>query len=120
MPRLTRPPDYPQTMLRYAEEAVTLTQNRSRADLDNDRSFELALAHLVQNVGTAAETTRRNRQFWNGRLERERKLLYLLRNRIAHDTDPMERNELWHTATVTFPAIIPPLQDIVRSGGTPI
>ena len=117
MPRLISPPDYPQTMLRYAEEAVTLTRNRSRDDLDNDRIFELALAHLVQNVGTAAETTRRNRQLWNGQLAREREMLYALRNRIAYDTDPMERSELWHMATVTFPAIIPPLQAIVRSSG---
>ena len=119
MPRLIRPQDYPQTMLRYAAEAVALTQNRSRSDLDNDRIFELALAHLVQNVGTAAETTRRNRQLWSGRLDTERELLYQLRNRIAHDTDPMERNELWHTATVIFPAIIPALQAVARSSGTP-
>ena len=119
MPRLVRPQDYPQTMLRYAEEAVALTQNRSRADLDDDRIFELTLAHLVQNVGTAAETTQRNRRFWNGRLEKERDMLYALRNRIAHETDPMDRNELWHTATVTFPAIIPSLQAIVQGSRTP-
>lgn len=91
MPRLVRPQDYPQTMLRYAEEAITLTRNRSRVDLDDDRIFELALAHLVQNVGTAAETTQRNRRFWNGRLENERDMLYALRNRIAHESDPMDR-----------------------------
>ena len=115
MPRLTDPEDYPKAMLRYAREAVALAQNREQTDLDNDRIFELALAHLVQNVGTAAETTRRNRQFWNGRLEHERASLLSFRNRIAHDSDPMDRNGLWHAVTVSFPAIIPALETIVAA-----
>ncbi len=113
MPRLIDPEDYARTMLRYAQEAAGLAQNRERADLDNDRIFELALAHLVQNAGTAAETTRRNRQFWNGRLQHERDVLSDFRNRIAHDTDPMDRNRLWHTATVILPGIVPTLETIV-------
>ncbi len=113
MPRLTDPEDYPRAMLRYAREAMALAHSREQADLDNDRIFELALAHLVQNVGTAAETTRRNRQFWNGRLERERESLLNFRNRIAHDSDPMDRNGLWHAVTVSFPTIIPTLETII-------
>ncbi len=50
MPRLIDPEDYARTMLRYAQEAARLAQNRECADLDNDRILELALAHLVQNV----------------------------------------------------------------------
>ena len=115
MPRLIDPEDYARTVLRYACEAVSLAQNRERADLDNDRIFELAAAHLVQNVGTAAETTRRNRPFWNGRLQQERDSLLDFRNRIAHDTDPIDRNRLWHTLTVTLPAVIPTLETIVAS-----
>ena len=115
MPRLIDPEDYPRAMLRYAREAVTLAQNRERADLDNDRIFELASALLVQNVGTASETTRRNRQFWNGRLQQERDSLLDFRNRIAHDTDPIDRNRLWHTMTVLLPDIIPALETIATS-----
>ena len=102
MPRLIEPEDYPRVMLQYAREAIALAQGRRRTDLDGDRMFELALAHLVQNVGTGAETTRRNRQFWQSRLERERESLLDFRNRIAHDSDPIDRNRLWHTVTVTF------------------
>ena len=115
MPRLTDPEDYPRAMLRYAREAVALAHNREQADLENDRIFELALAHLVQNVGTASETTRRNRQFWNGRQERERASLLHFRNRIAHDSDPIDKSGLWHAVTVTFPTIIPILETIVAA-----
>ena len=113
MPRLENPRDYPKTMLRYAHEAVAMTQNRERQDLDTDRLFELAPAHLVQNVGTAAETTNRNKPTWNGRLTRARSELYRFRNRPAHDFDPINRDALWHTATQTIPEIIPELQTIV-------
>ena len=115
MTRLIDPEDYPRAMLRYAREAIALAQGRQREDLDDDRMFELALTHLVQNVGTAAETTRRNRQFWNGRLEPERDSLLDFRNRIAHDTDPIDRNRLWHTVTLTLPSIIPTLETIVAA-----
>ncbi len=115
MPRLIDPEDYPRVMLRYAREAIALAQGRQRTDLDDDRMFELALAHLVQNVGTAAETTRRNRHLWQGRLERERASLLDFRNRIAHDSDPIDRNRLWHIVTATLPAIIPTLETIVAT-----
>ena len=48
MPRLIEPEDYPRVMLRYTREAIALAQGRQRTDLDDDRMFELALAHLVQ------------------------------------------------------------------------
>jgi uncharacterized protein with HEPN domain len=41
-------------MLDHAQEAVALTQGRSRADLDSDRLLELALVRLLEIVGEAA------------------------------------------------------------------
>ena len=38
---------------------------------------------------------------------------------LPNDTDPMESSGLWHTAAVTFPAIIPPWQAIVPSSRAP-
>lgn len=39
----------------YAVEAVMIAQDRTRADLDDDRVFALALAKLVEIVGEAAK-----------------------------------------------------------------
>ena len=46
--------DRAEYMLRYASEAVELTQTRSVQDLETDRTLELALAHLIQHVGELA------------------------------------------------------------------
>jgi len=41
-------------MLDHAREAVELTRDRSRADLDEDRLLNLALVRLVEVIGEAA------------------------------------------------------------------
>ena len=41
-------------ILTYAREAVVLTQGKTRADLDQDRILNLALARLVEIIGEAA------------------------------------------------------------------
>ena len=41
-------------MLTNAREAVSLSQGRSRADLDNDRLLNLALVRLLEVAGEAA------------------------------------------------------------------
>ena len=41
-------------MLDHAREAVAALKDRSRADLDDDRLFELGLLKLVEIIGEAA------------------------------------------------------------------
>ena len=41
-------------MLDYAREAAALTESRSRADLETDRLFNLAITRLVELIGEAA------------------------------------------------------------------
>ena len=41
-------------MLDHAREAVELTKNRARKDLDTDRLLNLALVRLVEIIGEAA------------------------------------------------------------------
>lgn len=41
-------------MLDHAKEAVAMAQGRKRADLDTDRSLNLALVRLLEIVGEAA------------------------------------------------------------------
>lgn len=49
-------------MLDYAREAVPFARERARADLDRDRLFELALRHLIEIVGKAANRVSRDGQ----------------------------------------------------------
>lgn len=41
-------------MLAHATEAVEITQGKTRADLDQDRLLNLALARLIEIIGEAA------------------------------------------------------------------
>jgi uncharacterized protein with HEPN domain len=41
-------------MLDYARESVELSKGRSRQDLDDDRTFNLAQARLLEIIGEAA------------------------------------------------------------------
>ena len=105
--------DRAEYMLRYASEAVELTQTRQTQDLDTDRTFELALAHLIQHVGELAGSDNERPQTGYQALDREAPRLSRLRNQIAHEFDPMDRTALWQAATETFPAIIPDLQALI-------
>ena len=100
-------------MLRYAREAVELARTRTIQDLRVDRTFELALAHLIQHVGELAGSDSERPQTGYPTLDREAGGLHRLRNRIAHELDPMDSQDLWHTATQTLPAIIPDLNSLI-------
>ena len=100
-------------MLRYASEAVELAQARQVQDLENDRTFELALTHLIQHVGTLAGSEDERPRTGYPTLDREAARLHNVRNRIVHEFDPIDRVALWQAATQALPAIIPDLQAMV-------
>lgn len=100
-------------MLRYAREAVELSRTRNIQDLTDDRTFELALAHLIQHVGELAGSDSERPRTGYRTLDGEAGRLHRLRNQIAHELDPMDRQDLWHTATQTLPAIIPDLNSLI-------
>ena len=86
--------------------------DRSR-DLENDRTFELALAHLIQHVGTLAGAEHERPQTGYQTLDREAGRLHFLRNQIVHEFDPMDRTSLWQAATQALPGIIPDLEAMI-------
>ena len=105
--------DRAENMLRYAREAVELSRTRQAHDLQNDRTFELALAHLIQHVGTLAGSEDERPQTGYLALDLEAARLHDLRNQIVHELDPMDRTALWQATTQALPAIIPDLQALV-------
>ena len=105
--------DRAELMLRYATEAVELAEPRTPPDLANDRTFELALALLIQHVGTLAGSDQQRPSTGHPNLDQEAGRLHSLRNEIAHDFDPMDRTALWQAATQALPAIIPDLEALI-------
>lgn len=105
--------DRAELMLRYATEAVELAQPMTAQDLATDRTFELALALLIQHVGTLAGSDHERPQTGYQSLDYEAGRLHFLRNQIAHDFDPMDRTALWQAATQALPAIIPDLEELI-------
>ena len=105
--------DRAEYMLRYATEAVELARSRQFRDLETDRTFELALTHLIQNVGELAGSEGERPQTGYPALDLEASRLHRLRNQIAHEFDPIDRVALWQAATQTLPAIIPDLRALI-------
>ena len=96
-------------MLAHAQEAVFLSQGRSRADLDKDRLLNLALVRLLEIVGEAAN-----------RVPKETQVLYpsvpwpqlvSLRNRLIHGYDAVDFDILWQIVTVDLPPLAALLEE---------
>lgn len=84
---------YLRHMVDHAREAVEMTRERKRADLDCDRQFNLALVRLLEIIGEAANRVPAE--------ERERLLqvpwpqIVSLRNRLIHGYDDIDFDILW-------------------------
>jgi uncharacterized protein with HEPN domain len=95
-------------MLDHAREAVGMARDRSRADLEADRQFNLALVRLLEVVGEAAS-----------RMTPEDCALYPdipwarivgLRNRLIHGYDDVDFDILWQITTQDLPPLIAALE----------
>ena len=85
-----------------------MARGRTRADLDSDRQFNLALVRLLEIVGEAA----------NRVPEQDRARLpqvpwpqiVSLRNRLIHGYDEVDFDILWQIVNQDLPALIHPLE----------
>lgn len=109
------PENQPGLILKYAREAVALAGQRRYADLENDRIFQLALAHLIELTAEAAQKTQRNQAFWEQypQFDDSRERLRAVRRQIAHFFEPMDNREIWRTATELLPQVIRLLENIL-------
>ncbi len=80
-------------MLDHIEEAIELSESRTRTDLDSDRVFYLALLKLVEIAGEAASRVPASVQEQNSTIPwRE---LIGTRNRLVHGYDAVDHDILW-------------------------
>lgn len=95
-------------MLDHAREALAMVGGRRRHDLDTDRMLQLALTHLVEIIGEAA-----NRVSSEGRSRHP----YIpwrdainTRNRFIHGYDTVDYDVVWQIATRELPVLIAALE----------
>lgn len=95
-------------MLDHAREAVAMIGGRTRQEIASDRTFQLALTHLVEIVGEAAtrvspETRDRYPDIpWRQAIN--------MRNRITHGYDVVDHDLVWDTVKEDFPPLIETLE----------
>ena len=93
----------PRQMRDYVAEAVALARARTRAELDADRVFALALLKLVEIVGEAAgrisESTRAAHP------EIPWREIIGMRHHLVHGYDAVDYDILWTVATEDFPPV---------------
>jgi uncharacterized protein with HEPN domain len=94
----------------YSTEIITLTEGRSREDLDQDRLLNLAVSRLLEIIGEAA-----NRMPDDFRLKYPH-LPWLqmigLRNRLIHGYDQVDFDILWMIIRKDIPELIILIEDM--------
>lgn len=100
-----------QHMVDYAREAVALVQGRTRADLDTDRMFGLALLKMVEIIGEAA--SRLPQDFRVAHPHIPWRSIIATRNRLVHGYDQINYRVLWDIVTSDLPPLIDDLQAII-------
>jgi len=100
-------------MLEHAREAVELTRGRTRADLDSDRVYSLAVARLVEIVGEAAR--RVSTATRDAHPEIPWRQIAGTRDRLIHAYDIIDPEILWSVLQDDLPDLIRRLEQVVPS-----
>jgi uncharacterized protein with HEPN domain len=88
----------------HAREALELSRNKARVDLDSDRLLNLALVRLLEIVGEAAARVEPG--------ERQRfsaipwSQVVGLRNRLIHGYDEVDLDLVWSIVANDLPALV--------------
>jgi uncharacterized protein with HEPN domain len=99
-------------MLDHAREIVAMVHGRTRQDLDSDRMFQLAMTRLIEIIGEAMSrvTAAGHGQYpeipWPE--------IVNTHNRIIHEYDAVNYDEVWDIATLAVPALIAALERAPR------
>lgn len=101
-------------MLDHAREATIVLQGKTRADLDNDRTLNLALSRLLEIIGEAANQIPKAEQVMYPAIPWPQ--IISLRNRLIHGYDSIDFDILWQIVTNDLPPLIAALEKIIASG----
>lgn len=98
-------------MLDYAQEAITLAQGKSRADLASDRLLNLALVRLIEMVGEAANRVPSGERAQYPEIPWAQ--IIGMRNRLTHGYDFVDFDVLWQTLVEDLPGLVAVLKRIM-------
>ncbi|MEC9374559.1 MAG: HepT-like ribonuclease domain-containing protein [Planctomycetota bacterium] len=90
-------------MLDHAIEAISRVDNRTRIDLDQDRTLYLVLLQLIQIVGESAR--RVSMESRQAHPEVPWRMIIGTRDRLIHGYDIVDRDILWSIATNDLPSL---------------
>jgi uncharacterized protein with HEPN domain len=95
-------------MLDRAREAVDLTRGKTKDELEHNRVLSLAVMHLVEIVGEAANRVPREEQTRYPDIKW--KDIVGVRNRLIHGYDKVDPDVLWGIITIDLPPLIASLE----------
>jgi uncharacterized protein with HEPN domain len=98
-------------MLDHARESVEMAQGKSRQDLDDDRTFNLAQARLLEIIGEAANRIPVEFQMEHPKIAWGQ--IVSLRNRLIHGYDAVDFDIMWSIIQSDLPDLIEKLENII-------
>jgi uncharacterized protein with HEPN domain len=98
-------------ILAYAQEAVTLSNGKTRSDLDQERLLNLALTRLLEMLGEAANRVPEEVRAQFPDLPWLQ--MIAARNRLIHGYDSVDFDILWAIIQNDLPVLITRLKEIL-------
>ncbi|MBU1701167.1 MAG: DUF86 domain-containing protein [Candidatus Eisenbacteria bacterium] len=98
-------------MLDMARKAQSLLHGKTRADFDNSEVLRLALLHLLQIIGEAANQVSSQGRAANPELPWDE--IVGMRHRVVHDYLGIDEEIVWRTVAEDLPALITVLERIL-------
>ncbi len=95
----------------YVRKAIAFVEGKTRTDLEADEILCLALIHLVELVGEAANKypAEKQRQYPSIAWPK----IISMRNRLIHGYDSVDYDILWDAITKNFPPLLRELEKIL-------
>ena len=100
-----------QHMLDAANEALTFTKGRIRADLDNDRMLVLSLVRELEIIGEAASKVSQETRSQTSAVPWQD--IIGMRNRLIHAYFDVDLDTVWSTVTKDLPFLKAELEKIL-------
>ena len=98
-------------MLGNAQEALQLSQSRTREQLAEDRLYNLAITPLLEVMGEAATCVPPD--FRSRHAEIALGEVIGLRNRLIHGYDSIDLDIVWQVITVDLPKLVDDLAKLI-------
>jgi len=99
-------------MLDTARKATHKLKGKTRKEFDSDENLRLALAHLLQIIGEAAN--RVSREFKSDHAGIPWEDIIGMRHKVVHDYLNVDQNVIWKTVTEELAPLVVRLESLVK------